>query len=446
MRKNDVYKAEISGLTSEGFGVARVDGMAVFVPYAIPGELVSLKIVKVNKSYAYGKLISIEQESPHRIKPECPVFYRCGGCGLQHMTYERELEFKTDKVLQLIRRTAGLDAPVEPCVGSPEISGYRNKAQYPVGMKDNEITAGFFAKRSHDLVSSDNCIIQNELSRRCVSAVIEYMKNCGVAPYCEETGRGRIRHIYVRCSKKQALLTLVVNGRSLPATDDLVAIVLKHCPEVCGIVLNVNTKKTNVVLGQECITLWGKDSLTDILCDIEFEISPKAFYQVNHAQTERLYAKAKELANLTGKETVLDLYCGIGTISLFMADSAKQVYGVEIVPDAIKNAIKNAERNGISNVEFFVGDAKDAAAKIPSADVVITDPPRAGCDREVIDHILRIAPKRIVYISCNPATLARDLKIFDENGYKTVKVCPYDLFPRTEHIESVALLTLSTAI
>lgn len=440
MQKNEIYDIEITGLTSEGFGVGRVDGMAVFVPYAIPGEVCSVKIVKVNKSYAYGKMLEIKKASEDRCKPKCPVYYRCGGCGLAHMNYERELEFKTDKVLQLIRRTAGLDTPVEKCVGSPLVEGYRNKAQYPVGIKEGKVTAGFFAKRSHDLVPGVDCLIQSELSRRVTAAVIEYMEKFGVEPYSEESGKGKIRHIYVRSGKSGALLTVVVNGRKLPMAENLVEIVRESCPEVCGIIVNVNSKKTNVVLGDECITIWGKDSLSDTLCNLEFEISPKSFYQVNHDQTEALYAKAKELADLSGEETVLDLYCGIGTISLFMADSAKRVYGVEIVPDAIENAKRNAERNGITNAEFFVGDAKLAAAKITDADVVITDPPRAGCDREVIDHILRIAPKRIVYISCNPATLARDLKIFSENGYEPKTICPYDLFPRTEHVECCVLL------
>ena len=307
-------------------------------------------------------------------------------------------------------------------------------------VKDGKVTAGFFAKRSHDLVPGMDCLIQSELSRRVTAAVIEYMEKCGVQPYSEESGKGKVRHIYVRSGKSGALLTVVVNGRKLPMAEELTRIVRERCPEVCGIIINANKKKTNVVLGDECITIWGKDSLSDTLCNLEFEISPKSFYQVNHDQTEALYAKAKELANLSGEETVLDLYCGIGTISLFMADSAKKVYGVEIVPDAIENANRNAERNGITNAEFFVGDAKLAAAKITDADVVITDPPRAGCDREVIDHILRIAPKRIVYISCNPATLARDLKMLRELRYEPKKVQPVDMFPHTHHVENVVLL------
>ena len=424
MQKNEIYDIEITGLTSEGFGVGRVDGMAVFVPYVIPGEVCSVKIVKVNRSYAYGKMLEIKKASEARCEPKCPVYYRCGGCGLAHMSYERELEFKTDKVLQLMRRTAGIDARVEKCVGSPLVEGYRNKAQYPVGMNNGKVTAGFYAKRSHDLVPCDDCIIQSELSRRITTGVIEYMEKYGVQPYCEESGNGTVRHIYVRCGLSGALLTVVINGRKLPMQEKLIDIIRECCPEVCGIVINVNTKKTNVVLGKEFITISGEGSLTDTLCNLEFDISPQSFYQVNHNQTEALYSKAKELANLTGNETVLDLYCGIGTISLFMADSAKWVYGVEIVAEAIENAKKNAEKNGITNAEFFVGDAKSAAAKIKNADVVIIDPPRAGCDREVIDHILRIAPDRIVYISCNPATLARDLKIFDENGYGPQVVCP----------------------
>lgn len=445
MVKNEIYEIEITGLTSEGNGVGRIDGMAVFVPYALPEETVRVKILKVNKSYAYGKMLDVLKPSPERTAPLCPVFFRCGGCGLRHMTYNAELKFKTDKVRQDLKRIGGLDIPVENCEPSPEISGYRNKAQYPVGASDGKICTGFFAKRTHDIIPIDSCLIQSDFSRIAADSVKEYMKRANAAPYDEKSGKGCIRHIYVRNSKKEALLTIVTAYKNIPCRDLLVDIVRKNCPFVCGIVQNVNPKKTNVVMGSENITLWGEPYLTDKLCGLKFEISPMSFYQVNHDQTERLYACAAELAEVKNTDTVLDLYCGIGTISLFMARHAGKVYGVEIVPQAIENAKKNAEINGIENAEFVVGDAKTAAERFSDADVVIIDPPRAGCDAAVIDHIVRIAPERVVYVSCNPSTLARDLKIFSEKGYEPKIAHPFDLFPRTEHVETVCLLLKTEA-
>lgn len=440
MIKNEIYETEITGLTSEGSGVGRIDGMAVFVPYALPEETVRLKILKVNKSYAYGKMLDVLKPSPERAEPLCPVFFRCGGCGLQHMTYEAELKFKTDKVKQDLKRIGGLDITVEKCEPSPEIAGYRNKAQYPVGLRNGQVCTGFFAKRTHDIIPINSCLIQSDFSRIAADSVKEYMEAAGVSAYDEKSGSGCIRHIYVRNSKTEALLTIVTTYKNIPHKDKLVEIIRKNCPFVCGIVQNVNSKKTNVVMGSENITLWGNPCLTDTLCGLEFEISPVSFYQVNHDQTERLYTCAAELAQVKNTDTVLDLYCGIGTISLFMAKHAGKVYGVEIVPQAIENAKKNAEINGIENAEFVVGDAKTAAERFSDADIVIIDPPRAGCDAAVIDHITRISPERVVYVSCNPSTLARDLKIFNDKGYEPKIARPFDLFPRTEHVETIVLL------
>lgn len=441
MQKNEVYEIEITGLTSEGSGVGRIDGMAVFVPLALPGETAKIKIVKVNKSYAYGKLLEVSVPSCDRQAPSCDAYLRCGGCGLRHMTYEAELRFKTDKVKQDLKRIGGLDIEVDNCVPSPSVLGYRNKAQYPVGIKDGNICTGFFAKRTHDIIPVDSCLIQSDFSKKLTDAVKEYMKKFGVTAYDEKSGKGCVRHIYVRNSKNEALLTLVTAYEKMPHKEDLVRTVTEKCPFVCGIVQNVNPDKTNVVLGRQNITLWGKSYLSDALCGLKFEISPLSFYQVNHDQTEKLYSCAAELADIKKTDTVLDLYCGIGTISLFMAKHAKRVYGVEIVPEAIENAKKNAELNGISNADFIVGDAKKAAESFDDADVVIIDPPRAGCDEEVIDHIVRISPERIVYISCNPSTLARDLKLFSEKGYLPKIAKPFDLFPRTFHVETVCLMS-----
>lgn len=440
MRKNDIFETEITGLTSEGSGVGRIEGMAVFIPYALPGEVVSVKILKVNKSFAYGKMLEVLKPSNERQAPQCPVFYRCGGCGLQHMTYSAELKFKTDKVKQDIRRIGGLEIPVSDCVPSPDTAAYRNKAQYPVGVVGGELQTGFYAKRSHEIIPCDSCLIQSDFSRKIEAAVKKYMTEEGVAPYDEKSGHGQIRHIYVRNSKTSALLTLVTACEKLPKASRLIEIIKAECPFVCGVVQNINKAKTNVVMGKTSVTLYGEPVLSDTLCGLNFEISPHSFYQVNHDQTENLYACAAELAGLQKDDTVLDLYCGIGTISLFAARHAKWVYGVEIVPEAIENAKKNAQLNGISNAEFFVGDAASAAAKFDDIDVVIIDPPRAGCDGAVIGHIARIAPKRVVYVSCNPSTLARDLKIFKDYGYNPKKAVPFDLFPRTEHVETVVLM------
>ncbi len=442
MNKNQICEILIEGYTSEGEGVGRYEGMAVFVPYALKGERVSVRIENLKKTYAHGKMLKVLESSGRRQKHECPVYYQCGGCSCQHMTYEAELEFKTEKVAQILKRIGGLSVNVHPCEPSPDTKEYRNKAQFPVGLQEGKICAGFYAKASHNIINSQSCIIQNDISKRCLTAVLNFMEQYGIAPYCEKTGKGIIRHVYVRCGKN-ALLTIVTNGRQFPHADKLIEIVKESCPEVLGIVQNINSRKTNVIMGSQCITLWGDGRVSDSMCGLDFEISPLSFYQVNRPQAEKLYSKAAELLKLSGKEELLDLYCGIGTITLFMSRFAKYVYGVEIIPDAVENARKNAEINNIHNAEFFVGDAKEASAKFENIDAVVIDPPRSGCSEEVIEHLVRINPEKIAYISCNPSTLARDLKIFAEKGYSTKDVYPYDLFPRTYHTEAVCLLSKS---
>lgn len=449
MKKGDLYTVQITAYTSEGAGIARVDGMAVFVPLALRGETCEIMILKVEKSFAYAKLIRVLEESPARREPECAHYPKCGGCTMWHMSYEEELTVKEEHVRSCIERIAKVSSPVLPIIGADDIHRYRNKAQFPVG---ENCSSGFYRPRSHDIVPSGNCIIQSELADRVRAVVHKWQKECGVASYDEKSGSGILRHIYVRNGIGGALLTLVVT-REPKNQDKLRARIAEECPEVCGIVLNINKKNTNVILGDKYVTVSGEGTLRDELCGNEFSISPAAFYQVNHAQTEKLYDIATGLALENGAKYILDLYCGIGTITLSLARRAERVIGVEVVPQAIEDAKKNCELNNITNAEFICADAGEAAALLANRgekpDAIVVDPPRKGLSPEVIAEIKKMSPETVVYVSCDPATLARDLKIFEEDGsYKTVSIQPVDMFPRTRHVESVALLerTDSTSI
>lgn len=436
--KNSEYEVKITGYSSDGAGVSRIDGQVVFVSGTIDGEACRIKILKVNKNVAYGKLVSVIAPSENRIKPECKYYPRCGGCDFHHMSYDEELRAKENQVQSVISRIGGLDIKVEPIVGSENISRYRNKAQFPIGMAD-KIVSGFYRSHSHDIVPCDDCIIQSEFANKVCKTVILWMEKFNISPYDEREGKGIVRHIYVR----NTMLCLVVTKKP-KFLAELTDIVLKAHPETSGIILNYNSESTNVILGNKDEVIFGEGFVTDTLCGNEFELSPHAFYQVNHAQAERLYALAIEKAGLSGNETVIDLYCGAGTITLALAKYAKSAIGVEIVPQAIQNAKENAKRNGAENVEFICGDATLAASELKrrgiSADVVVVDPPRKGLTPELIKTIAEISPKRVVYVSCDPATLARDLKLFGEVSYKTESVTPVDMFPRTRHCECVASL------
>ncbi len=441
MKKGNIHTVEITAYTSEGAGIARIDGMAVFVPLALRGEVCEIMILKVEKSFAYAKLIRVITPSPERRISECEYYPKCGGCTMWHMSYEEELRVKEEHVRSCTQRIAKVDALVLPIIGAENVHRYRNKAQFPVG---KDAASGFYRPRSHDIVPSETCLIQSEVADKVRAAVHEWQKICNIPSYDEKSGKGVLRHIYVRNGKGGALLCLVATEKP-KAADKLIAHISEKCPEVCGIVLNINKENTNVILGKKFITLWGKSTLSDELCGTEFSISPAAFYQVNHAQTEKLYDIATTLALSGGAKTALDLYCGIGTITLKLAKFMERVIGVEVVPQAIEDAKKNAELNGITNTEFICADAGEAAQMLALSgekpDAIVVDPPRKGLSPEVISEIKRMAPETVVYVSCDPATLARDLKIFEEDGnYKVISVQPVDLFPRTKHCENVCLM------
>ena len=446
--KNQVFEIEITGQTHEGLGVGRVDGMAVFVQGAIAGEKVVAKIIKVMKNYAVARIESFMERSPDRAEPFCPVYKRCGGCNLQHMTYERTLQFKRQVVIDNLERIGGLEGiQVEPVIGMETPKRYRNKAQYPVGMGKNGPIAGFFAPRSHEIIQAEECGIQHPSSDLAKNTVLEFIKADRIPVYDEITHKGLIRHVVVKVGfmTGEVMVILVSTGPNIPKKDKLVSLLKERIPGLASIVVNVNDKPGNVILGSKNITLYGKDTIEDKLGDLLFEISPLSFYQVNPEQTLVLYNKAVEYAGLTGEETVFDLYCGIGTISLFAAGKAKKVIGVESVPEAVEAARRNAERNRINNAEFYCGNAEEVVPELyrqgMQADVVIVDPPRKGCDEVLLKTLIDMAPQRIVYVSCNPSTLARDMKVLHGSGYEPQKVQPVDMFPWTNHVETVALMS-----
>jgi len=443
LRAGNVYTGIVEGYSSEGLGIVRLDGAVVFVPQAIRGEKIDLKITKVMKTAAAGEIVKIHKASPERMKPECPYFGECGGCDFQHMAYTEELWAKRQRVQDAIQRIGGSELQVEEILGAKEPMHYRNKSQYPVGADG---TIGFFQARTHKVVSIDRCLIQSEISDKTAQAVREWMKKYKVSAYDETTGKGMVRHVYVRVNKKgESLCCIVANTKQLPREPELAAFVHAAAPKTVGVVLNTNTQKGNVILGDKYRTIWGQDYLMDTLCGLTFKLSVPSFYQVNRAQAEVLYGKALEFAGLTGEETVLDLYCGTGTITLCLAKQAKHAIGAEIVPPAIRDANENAERNGIKNVEFFCGDAADIAEKLEKdglrPDVITVDPPRKGLAPEVIASIAGMGPERVVYVSCDAATLGRDIKIFEGFDYKATRAAAVDMFPGTRHVESVVLLS-----
>ena len=443
LREGKIYSGTVEGYTSEGQGVVRLDGAVVFVPGTIRGEEIDLRITKVMKTAAAGKLVKLRTPSPERTAPACPQFGRCGGCQFQHMSYQEELWAKRQRVEDALRRLGGSDVPIEGILGARDPLHYRNKSQYPVGA-DGSI--GFYQLRSHKVVPIRRCLIQSEISDATAEAVGAWMRRYKVPPYDETTGKGLVRHIYVRVNRKgESLCCVVVNGRQVPREPELAALIRAAAPRTVGVVLNSNTRRGNVILGEKYRTLWGQDYLMDTLCGLQFKLSVPSFYQVNRDQAEVLYGKALEYAALTGEETVLDLYCGTGTITLCLARQAKRAIGAEIVPPAIADARENAERNGIGNAEFFCGDASDIAAKLEAQglrpDVITVDPPRKGLAPDVIASIAGMGPERVVYVSCDPATLGRDVKLFATFGYQAERAAAVDMFPGTAHVETVVLLS-----
>ncbi len=441
-KKNQLLELTIEGYGSEGEGVAHLpDGMTCFVKGALAGEVCTVQLLKVGRTAAWGRVVNIISPSPARQVPDCPAFPKCGGCALRHMTYEEELVFKRQKVQDALRRIGGVDTPVSAIYRANNTLRYRNKVQFPVGA-DGAI--GFFRARSHDVVDTEDCLLQPEDAVPLRNAVKKWMEAYRIQPYNEVNHNGLLRHLYLRFSREKALVCLVVNGTSLPHSSELVAALRAACPSLAGVAVNYNTEKTNVILGKRTQALWGEPWLDDTLRGLTFRLSVPSFYQVNRDQTEVLYGLALEFAGLTGAETVLDLYCGIGTITLCLAQRAGRVYGAEVVPQAIQDAKANATRNGIGNAEFFCGDAAEVVARFEAEgirpDVVCVDPPRKGLAPQVVGSIARMDPKRVVYVSCDPATLARDVKRFGELGYAPEKAVAVDLFPRTPHVETVVSL------
>ena len=446
LAKNQEHIVTIEGYGEGGMGVARIDGRVVFVHGALRGEKCRVLILKTLKSVAFAKVLEVIEPSGARIESDCPYFPRCGGCTYRHMSYEEELRLKKQRVQDNLARIGGSDVTVEEILGAQDTLRYRNKAQYPVS-KDGAV--GFYRARTHEVIECEQCLLVKPEADAAAEALREYMQSCRVAGYDEKTGRGLVRHLYIRSNAAgESLICVLVNGDKLPKEDRLVTLLRDACPKCTGIVLGTNTKKGNVILGDRYRTLWGEDRLEDTLCGKKFLLSVPSFYQVNHAQAERLYAKAIEFAGLTGQETVLDLYCGAGTITLALSDHAKKVLGAEIVPEAIDDARENAVRNGVKNAEFFCGDASDVAKKLAREnlrpDVITVDPPRKGLAADVVESIAEMQPQRVVYVSCDSATMARDVKLFAALGYKARRAAAVDVFPRADHVETVVLLSRET--
>ena len=453
MQKNDELILKIEDMGVDGAGIGKADGMTFFVKDAVIGDVVRAKVMKLKKTYGYARLMELLEASPDRVEPKCPYYRQCGGCQIQALSYEKQLEFKERKVRNNLERIGGFsEIPMEPIVGMEEPYHYRNKAQFPVGTdKDGHIVTGFYAGRTHTIIPNRDCALGLPVNREILDLVIDFMEKYHVSAYDEKTGKGLVRHVLIRCgfTSKEKMVCLIINGKSLPHSEKLVE-ALRKIDGMTSISINCNTGRTNVILGRKTVVLWGQEYITDQIGEISYEISPVSFYQVNPVQTEKLYGLALEYADLHGEENVWDRYCGIGTISLFLAQKAKQVYGVEIIPQAIENAKRNAVKNGIENAEFFVGKSEEvlpefyekeaAAGRKAHADVIVVDPPRKGCDEKLLETIVKMAPDRVVYVSCDSATLARDLKILCENGYELKRVRAVDQFCHTVHTESVCLM------
>lgn len=444
VEKNQEYEVDIQDIGVNGEGIARINGYITFVKGALIGEKANIKIVKVNKDYGYGKLLKLIQFSNDREEPMCPNFGRCGGCNLQHLNYEAQLKHKLEVVRSTLRKQLGYEPLVEEIIGMGIPFYYRNKAQYPVS--DGKI--GFYSDRSHDLIENDVCYIQNEVTDKTAKNVFKILMDNGINSYDEKSGKGTIRHIITRIAMNtgELMLILVTNGKTLKNKEKIIKEIVNLHPNVTSIIQNINEERTNVILGNECITLYGQNFIIDRLENYKFKISPLSFYQVNPLQTEVLYNIAKDFAGLTGEEIVFDLYCGIGTISIFMADSCKKVYGIEVVPQAIDNAKENAEMNEVRNTEFFVGKVEDVLPKLYNdgikPNVIFVDPPRKGCDSTALETIMNLKPQKLICISCNPATLARDLKILTKDYFEIEKIKLVDMFPQTNHVETVCALNL----
>ena len=447
VKKNQEYIIDVIDNGFEGEGIAKINGFTIFIPNAIKGEKLKILIVKVLSSHAFGKILEIINKSDKRIESDCITYKRCGGCNLRHIKYEETLKMKQNAVQSLVNKTLKTKIQVKETIGMENPYHYRNKAQYPVGVdKQGNPIIGVFANRTHEIIPIDNCLIQSEKSQQIAKFILDFIRENNISIYDEKTGKGLIRHIVTKIGIKtnEIMCVIVLNGRTIPKEKELVTEILEKFPEVKTIVKNINTKNTNVIMGKENINLYGNGYIYDILGEFKFKISPLSFYQVNPVQAEKLYELGVQAARISENDIVFDLYCGIGTISLFMAKYAKKVYGIEIVEEAVNDAKENSKMNGISNVEFIASDVENILDELINdkkiiPDIVMVDPPRKGLDNKSIENIMSIKPKKLVYISCNPATLVRDLSKL-EGLYGVHEVIPVDMFPFTSHVECVALM------
>ncbi len=446
IEKNKIYTAIVEDLTLDGNGVCKIDGFAVFVPMTAVGDEIKVKIVKVLKNYGFGIVEKIITPSKSRIENDCPHFKKCGGCSFRHISYEEELKIKEKSVKDAFQRIGGFNVEPEPILGALQSDYYRNKVQYPVGVENGEAIAGFYAKRSHRIIKIDNCKIQNKAFSEVSEWILSFINNNKISIYDETTKKGSLRHIYLRIAEKtgEIMVCLVLASKKFAFKEKLSLEITKKFPQIKSVVLNYNFKDTNVILGDKYEVIAGADTITDIFLGREFIIAPASFYQINKNQAERLYNLAFDYADFKGDELLFDLYCGIGSIGLSAYDKVKSIIGVEVVPQAIENAIKNAKLNNAENAQFICADSKKAAEELLKKglkpDVVLVDPPRQGCDKEVLENIVEMAPKKVLMISCNPSTAARDAKILCEKGYKLIKYGGVDMFPRTSHVECVVRL------
>lgn len=445
------YNVEIVSMGHSSEGVGKYQDFTIFVPYALPGEQVEVLITEVKKNYAKGKMINIIKKSPARIVPDCPIYYKCGGCQLQHVDYQSQLKLKQQQVIDAIERIGKQKAVlIHPTLGAENPWNYRNKMQFPIGRNGNDVVIGCYAQGTHNIIDTENCLIQNEANNVVANAVRGVMRRLNITTYDEKTGQGVLRHVIGRVgiASGEIMVVLVTNTEILPKQEKVVEELKRNIPGLVSIMQNINQQHTNVIMGKHTLKLWGKQTIVDRMGELSFNISAKSFFQVNTKQAEVLYATAVKYAKLTGSETVIDAYCGTGTISLFLAKQAKKVYGIEVVEPAIKDAIKNAENNNINNTEFIVGDVVEVMPELNKkgikADVIVVDPPRAGCDKGVLETFAAMRPDRIVYVSCNPASLARDIAILVELGYEAKEIQPVDMFGATSHVEAVALIQRRT--
>lgn len=448
VKKGNIIEGEIIDISHEGNGVVKLEGYTIFTEGGLIGDIVSVKIIDVKKKYSLGKTVKIIKPSKFRVDKKCSISDFCGGCPLQGLDYNMELDFKTNKVKNDLKKIGGLDdVAIHHTIGMDNPNRYRNKVQIPVGIENGETVIGFYKKGSHDIANIDVCEIQHEVADKATRVIRKYIEEFKIEPYDNKTGRGLLRHIIVKNSFKtgDTMVILVTNGNTLPHSEQLVKMLKSEIPELKSVIQNINTKRTNLVMGSKSKVVFGEEKIVDYIGGLKFHISAESFFQVNPVQTEVLYNKALEYAGLEGTEIVFDIYCGIGTISLFLAKKAKKVYGIESVHQAIKDAKENARINRIDNVEFHCGNAEEIFPKLYQkgikADVVVVDPPRKGCDSQVIDTIIKMKPEKVVYVSCNPSTLARDLKILSENGFKVLEVQPVDMFPYTTHVETICLMS-----